>query len=183
MTTPHLEEATFAAGCFWGVEHVFSQVAGVSETNVGYTGGTEAHPTYEMVCSGLTRHAEAVQIRFDPGVVPYDDILTVFFALHDPTTVDRQGNDVGPQYRSAIFYHSLEQKVAAETAIETLQPRLGRPIVTEVVPAGPFYTAEKYHQDYLVKNPTGYCHIPFDIWEILSALGIHRKEGAASSTL
>ena len=155
------EKATFAAGCFWGVEKVFSATPGVTATKVGYTGGTTKNPSYEQICTGRTGHAEAIEIAFDPLKISYDDLLEVFFRHHDPTTPDRQGNDVGTQYRSAIFYHSSAQKMTAEKALAVLDAaKLFRDgIVTEVSPAVDFYAAEEYHQKYLKKNPLGYCHL------------------------
>jgi peptide-methionine (S)-S-oxide reductase len=154
------ETATFAGGCFWCMEAVFAPLRGVEKVVSGYTGGTAKDPTYRQVCGGSTGHAEAVEITFDPAVISYDDLLEIFFALHDPTTKDRQGGDVGTQYRSAIFHHTAAQKAAAEAMIG----RLGReeifpaPIVTEVVPAGTFYPAEDYHQNYFAENPNQpYC--------------------------
>ncbi len=155
------EIATLAGGCFWCLEAVYDQLKGVESVESGYMGGKSPNPTYEQVCSGATGHAEVVQLRFDPAVVSYADLLAVFFTIHDPTTPNRQGNDVGTQYRSAIFFHTPEQKRVAE---ETLA-RLGRekifakPIVTELVPAAPFHKAEDYHQEYYARvggaNP--YC--------------------------
>jgi len=156
-----LETATVAGGCFWGVEQLMRELDGVVDTEVGYTGGTVDHPTYEQVCTGRTGHAEAVKVTFDPAVVSYADLLRYFFRLHDPTTRNRQHNDVGTQYRSAIFVHSREQRSIAEQVIreESASGRWKRPIVTEVADAGPFWVAETYHQDYLVKHPNGYnCH-------------------------
>lgn len=155
------EIATLAGGCFWGMEDILRKLPGVQNTEVGYTGGVLAHPRYEQVKKGDTGHAEAIRIEFDPSVLSYDALLDTFFRMHDPTTSNRQGNDLGSQYRSAIFYHSSEQKAAAERAIQraTESGRWKRPIVTEVVPAATFYSAEDYHQDYLEKNPGGYtCH-------------------------
>jgi methionine-S-sulfoxide reductase len=155
------EVAVLAAGCFWGVEHIFREIPGVLDTTVGYTGGDFPGPTYEDVCKGNTGHAEAVEVVFDPSVISYEEILHYFFRLHDPTTKNRQGNDWGTQYRSAIFYHSEDQKQTALKVKDEIQ-RSGkwkREITTEITPAGPFYSAEAYHQDYLVKNPGGYhCH-------------------------
>lgn len=154
----HPETATFAAGCFWGVEEFFRKIPGVLETRVGYTGGTKVHPSYEEVSTGRTGHAESVEIKFDPQVVTYEKLLDYFFKLHDSTTRDQQGNDVGSQYRSAIFYHSAGQKKMAEDFKAKVE-RSGAwkaPIVTEIRPAGPFYQAEDYHQKYLMKNPGGY---------------------------
>jgi peptide-methionine (S)-S-oxide reductase len=149
-----MEKATFAAGCFWGVEAAFRQVEGVTSTVVGYSGGTTDNPTYQDVCSHTTGHAEVVQLEYDPAKLTYEHLLDVFFRVHDPTQRDRQGPDVGSQYRSAIFYHTPEQKTAAERAVEVQQKsgRHDRPVVTEVSPAGPFYPAEEYHQRYLEKR-------------------------------
>ncbi len=146
-------KATFAAGCFWGVEDKFLRVPGVLSTRVGYTGGTTRNPTYKQVCSNTTGHAEAVEITFDPTAISYGDLLTRFFEFHDPTQVDRQGPDVGSQYRSAIFYHSEEQRKEARAMIEKLtrEKKFARPIATQVVPASEFYEAEEYHQKYLQK--------------------------------
>ncbi len=152
------EQATFAAGCFWGVEYSFKQVKGVIETNVGYTGGHVPDPTYEMVCSDTTGHAEAVLVTFDPRAVSYDRLLDFFWQIHDPTTRNRQGPDVGTQYRSAVFYHSEEQKQAALKS----KLRLGfrNSVVTEIVPAAEFYRAEEYHQNYFGKHPaSAACHV------------------------
>jgi len=153
------ETATFAAGCFWGVEHTFRQVEGVLSTEVGYTGGTTENPTYEQVCSGTTGHAEAVRIEFDPQVVSYEQLLEVFWNCHDPTTPNRQGTDVGTQYRSAIFCHTPQQEAAARASLERLavSGRFRDPIVTEIRPAGPFYRAEEYHQQYLAKRGRSSC--------------------------
>jgi peptide-methionine (S)-S-oxide reductase len=156
----NLEVATLAGGCFWCLEAVYDQMKGVASVESGYMGGTMANPTYEQVCGGSTGHAEVVQIRFDPAVVSFSDLLQVFFVIHDPTTPDRQGNDVGTQYRSAIFYHSPEQKATAERVIADIgREGLYRdPIVTEVVPASSFYAAERYHQEYYARNPNQpYC--------------------------
>lgn len=154
-----IETATFGAGCFWGVEYVFERVPGVIDTEVGYTGGTTEDPTYRDVCSHTTGHAEAVKVGFDPAVVTYEQLLEVFWAMHDPTQVDRQGPDVGDQYRSAIFTHSDEQRRIAEDSRERAQARFDRPIATEIVPAGPFWPAEAYHQRYYDENGhEPYCH-------------------------
>lgn len=146
--------ATFAAGCFWGVEAAFRRLDGVRSTCVGYTGGHTADPTYKDVCSGRTGHAEAVQVIFDPARIGYDQLLDVFWAVHDPTQLNRQGPDIGTQYRSAIFTHSPEQERAARASLEALARAsfAGREIVTEIAPAGPFYPAEDYHQQYLEKR-------------------------------
>ena len=155
------EKATFGAGCFWGVEAAFRSVKGVVSTQVGYSGGRTSAPTYEQVCSGRTGHAEAVEVTYDPTQVSYDDLLRVFWENHDPTTPNRQGPDVGEQYRSAIFVHSPEQEVAAKASAAALEAekRFRRPIVTQIVPAGPFYRAEEYHQQYLEKRGQASCHI------------------------
>ncbi len=153
--------ATFAAGCFWGVEAAFRQVPGVTATRVGYTGGTTTNPTYKQVCTDRTGHAEAVEVSYDPARVSYDDLLRVFWENHDPTQRNRQGPDIGTQYRSAIFYHDPEQEAAARASQERLE-RSGahkRPIVTEIVPAGIFYQAEDYHQQYLEKRGLATCRI------------------------
>lgn len=158
---PVTEMATLAGGCFWGVEDLLRKEKGVLETAVGYTGGTSSGPTYEQVKTGRTGHAEAVQIIFDPQLISYEQLLLFFFKLHDPTTTNRQGNDVGTQYRSAIFTHSPEQKTVAEKVKARVEAsgKWKRPVVTEIVDATPFYPAESYHQDYLKKNPGGYtCH-------------------------
>jgi peptide-methionine (S)-S-oxide reductase len=154
------EIATLAGGCFWCLEAVYDRMKGVESVESGYIGGKAPNPTYEAVCTGRTGHAEAVQLTFDPNVVSYRELLEVFFAIHDPTTLDRQGHDVGTQYRSAIFYHSPDQKEVAEDMIAALTKEkvFDNPIVTEIVPAGPFYVAEDYHQEYFARNPTqGYC--------------------------
>ena len=153
--------ATFAAGCFWGVEAAFRQVPGVTATRVGYTGGTTTNPTYKQVCTDRTGHAEAVEVSYDPARVSYDDLLHVFWEIHDPTQRNRQGPDIGTQYRSAIFYHDPEQEAAARASKERLE-RSGvhkRPIVTEIVPAQTFYQAEDYHQQYLEKRGLATCRI------------------------
>jgi peptide-methionine (S)-S-oxide reductase len=156
------ELATLGGGCFWCLEAVFKDLKGVEGVVSGYAGGDLENPSYEQVCGGGTGHAEVVQIAFDPQVVTYRDLLDVFFTIHDPTTRDRQGADVGPQYRSVILYHGPEQKAAAEQAIADLKPKgiWRAPIVTEVVPLETFYPAESYHQDYFANNPRQrYCQI------------------------
>ena len=156
----NLQVATLAGGCFWCLEAVYDELKGVEAVESGYTGGHVENPSYEDVCDGGTGHAEAVRITFDPQVVSYADLLHVFFTIHDPTTLDRQGADVGPQYRSAIFYHSPEQKATAEEVIGeiTAADVWTNPIVTQVVPFEKFYEAEGYHQEYFKKNPfQGYC--------------------------
>jgi peptide-methionine (S)-S-oxide reductase len=152
------ELATLGGGCFWCLEAVFEQVRGVESVVSGYAGGHVENPTYEQVCGKQTGHAEVVQVTFDPDVIPYRDVLGIFFATHDPTTRDRQGNDVGPQYRSAIFTHSDDQRRVAEEVIGELKTVFDAPIVTEVAPAGRFYPGEQYHQGYFRSNPTQpYC--------------------------
>jgi peptide methionine sulfoxide reductase msrA/msrB len=155
------ESATLAGGCFWGMEDLIRKIPGVIHTEVGYTGGTLPAPTYEKVKKGNTGHAESIQIYFDPKKVSYEHLLNFFFKMHDPTTSNRQGNDIGSQYRSAIFYHSEAQKLTALKVKELVNAsgKWPRPLVTEIVAATPFYPAEDYHQDYLLKNPGGYtCH-------------------------
>jgi peptide-methionine (S)-S-oxide reductase len=156
-----MDKATFAAGCFWGVEAAFRAVPGVVATTVGYAGGSFPNPTYHDVCTGRTGHAEAVQVEFDPARVSYQDLLRVFWENHDPTTLNRQGPDHGTQYRSAIFFHSPEQQAAALASKQQLE-RTGafkRPIVTEITPASAFYRAEEYHQQYLEKRGQASCRI------------------------
>jgi len=154
-----MKTATFAAGCFWGVEAEFAKVDGVVDTAVGYCGGSTVDPTYEDVCSHTTGHAEVVQVDFDPEQVSYERLLEVFWQCHDPTTLNRQGPDVGTQYRSAIFFHDAEQKAAAVKSKQTLDDsgQYSKPIVTEIVPAATFYRAEEYHQRYFEKNGGGAC--------------------------
>jgi peptide-methionine (S)-S-oxide reductase len=155
------EKATFAMGCFWGPDDFFRKVPGVLDTAAGYTGGTKENPTYEEVCTGTTGHAEAVEITFDPAKISYDQLLDLFWKNHNPTTLDRQGPDVGAQYRSAVFFHSAEQEKVARASKEKLEKngRYGDPIVTEIVPAGMFWRAEEYHQQYFAKKGiAGACH-------------------------
>jgi len=149
-----MERATFAAGCFWGVEAAFRQVKGVISTSVGYTGGAFKNPTYKDVCSGKTGHAEALEVQYDPSQVSYEALLDLFWNIHDPTTLNRQGPDLGAQYRSAIFFHTPEQKAVAIASKEKLQRsrRYRNPIVTEITPASQFYRAEEYHQQYMEKR-------------------------------
>ncbi len=157
-----MQKATFAAGCFWGVEDFFRAIPGVSEAFSGYTGGTVENPTYEQVCTGTTGHAEGVEVTFDEAQVPYEKLLQVFFENHNPTTKDRQGPDIGHQYRSVVFYHDDAQKVAAEKMIADLSRNRAfgnKEIVTEVVPAQTFWKAEEYHQRYLEKHGLGSCHV------------------------
>ena len=156
------EIAVFGGGCFWCTEAVFDELRGVISAMPGYTGGTIKNPSYDAVCSGTTGHVEATRIEYDPAQITFQDLLTVFFATHDPTTLNRQGNDVGTQYRSAIFYITDEQKVAAEKYIAelTASDPGGKPIVTEVLPLGEFYEAEDYHQQYFKNHPdAGYCQV------------------------
>ena len=154
------EVATLAGGCFWCLEAVYDDLQGVTDVVSGYSGGTVPNPTYKQVCTGQTGHAEVVQVTFDPTVVSYREILEVFFSIHDPTTLNRQGADEGTQYRSAIFYHSPEQKATAEQVIAEFGAAglWGNPIVTELAPLAAFYPAEEYHQEYFRRNPSqGYC--------------------------
>jgi peptide-methionine (S)-S-oxide reductase len=156
----HTEVATLGGGCFWCLEAVFVELQGVERVVSGYTGGSVPNPTYRQICTGITGHAEVVQVHFDPSGISYREILHVFFAMHDPTTLNRQGADVGTQYRSAIFYHSQEQKEIAEEVIREFEEEKiwYDPIVTEVVPLDTFYEAEEYHQDYFKRNPQQpYC--------------------------
>lgn len=155
------ELATLAGGCFWGMEEIIRQIPGVVSTVVGYTGGDVPDATYEVVKKGRSGHAEAIQIEFDPNVLSFEALLGWFFKMHDPTTTNRQGNDVGTQYRSAIFFHDEQQAETAKKVIADVDKsgKWKRPIVTEVTPVKPFYRAEEYHQKYLIKNPGGYtCH-------------------------
>lgn len=154
------QTASFAAGCFWGAEEIFRRAQGVKDTAVGYMGGTTERPTYEQVCADETGHAETVQVTFDPKAVSYDELLKIFWENHDPTQVNRQGPDVGTQYRSVIFYHSPEQKAAAEKSMTELEAsgKFVKPIATVIVPAATFWRAEEYHQRYLEKKGLGTCH-------------------------
>ena len=155
------EKATFGAGCFWGVETTFREIPGVVDAAVGYEGGTTLNPTYKEVCSDDTGHAEVVEVEYDPARVNYDRLLDVFWSAHDPTQMNRQGPDVGTQYRSAIFFHTPEQEQAARASkakLETSQ-RFRRPIATKIEPAQTFYRAEEYHQQYLAKRGVKHCHI------------------------
>ncbi len=156
-----MQKATFGAGCFWGVEAAFRQVEGVLSTAVGYSGGTLANPTYEDVCSHGTGHAEVVQVEYDPTKVSYEELLGVFWKNHDPTQLNRQGPDVGSQYRSAIFFHDPEQDMAAKASKEQLEKcgTFRKPLVTEIMPASTFYRAEEYHQQYLEKRGVSSCHL------------------------
>jgi peptide-methionine (S)-S-oxide reductase len=160
MNTSHHEVATLAGGCFWCLDAVFRGLKGVEQVVSGYAGGTVPNPSYEAVCTGRTGHAEAVQVTFDPAVLSYRDLVEVFFGIHDPTTLNRQGADVGTQYRSAIYFHSPEQEQTAREVIAALEREqvFDSPIVTELAPATEFYPAEEYHQDYFRRNPgQGYC--------------------------
>jgi peptide-methionine (S)-S-oxide reductase len=157
-----MEKATFGAGCFWGVEAAFRQVPGVTATAVGYSGGSLANPSYKDVCTDRTGHAEVVEVEYDPARVSYEKLLEVFWSNHDPTTRNRQGPDIGTQYRSVIFYHTPEQKAAAIASKRQLQQsgKFHRPIVTQILPAATFWRAEDYHQQYLEKRGLSSCHIP-----------------------
>lgn len=167
-----VQVATFAGGCFWCTEAVFRRVKGVTAVRPGYTGGTIPHPTYEQVSAGNTGHTEAVEIQFSPQHVSFNTLLSIFWQIHDPTTRDRQGADIGPQYRSAIFYHTEEQREIAEQSKRAEAQRLGRTIVTEITAAGEFYPAEDYHRDYYEKNSYApYCQVVIDpkITKLLTA--------------
>ena len=154
-----MQKATFAAGCFWGVEAAFRQLKGVTSTSVGYTGGHLKGPTYRAVCTGDTGHAEAVEIEYDPSRITYDELLQAFWETHDPTTLNRQGPDFGTQYRSAIFFHTPEQESAARASKQKLEAagRYRNPVVTEIVPASAYYRAEEYHQQYFEKQGISHC--------------------------
>lgn len=156
-----VNKAIFAAGCFWGVQYYFDQVPGVVKSMVGYTGGRTEQPSYEDVCYRDTGHAEAVLLEFDPKQIDYKTLVRQFFRMHDPTQLNRQGPDVGDQYRSAIFYFDDEQKTIAEAVRDEVQANLDQPIVTEISPAATFYPAEDYHQKYTEKTGRGMCHIPY----------------------
>jgi peptide-methionine (S)-S-oxide reductase len=159
MNANGLERATFGAGCFWGVEAAFRRVPGVREATVGYSGGSTPEPTYEQVCTGRTGHAEVVEVVYDPALVSYRDLLGIFWEEHDPTTLNRQGPDVGTQYRSAIFFHTPEQEAEARASLEERSRSTRRPIVTEITPASEFWRAEEYHQRYLEKRGVAACRI------------------------
>ncbi len=169
--------ATLGGGCFWCIEAVFEHVRGVSSVESGYMGGQHPNPSYEAVCTGMSGHAEVVQVTFDPAVMTYREILEIFFAVHDPTTLNRQGNDVGPQYRSVIFYHSPEQAATAKDLIAALTTNnsFDAPIVTEVTPAQTFYAAEAYHQEYFTRNPSQ----PYCTYLIAPKLAKFRQQFAA----
>ncbi len=158
--TVQLQTATLGGGCFWCIEAVYRRISGVQSAKSGYAGGTVPNPSYEAVCTGQTGHAEVVQVTFDPSEISYDSILEVFFQAHDPTTLNRQGADVGPQYRSVIFCHSDEQKRIAERTVMAVQEALGKPVVTKIEPETTFYPAEQYHDQYFDRNPSaGYCRV------------------------
>ncbi len=161
MNENSLETATFAAGCFWGVEEAFTKIKGVKSTRVGYTGGNLPNPTYEEVCTDRTGHAEAVQVKYDPKEVSYKDLLDLFWSIHNPTTKNRQGPDIGSQYRSAVFYHTVEQEKIARELKEMLDDsnRFQGKIITEIIPATAFYEAEDYHQKYYQKIGGGSCYL------------------------
>jgi peptide-methionine (S)-S-oxide reductase len=156
-----MEKATFGAGCFWGVEHFFAEVPGVADAVSGYEGGAADNPTYRQVCTGTTNHAEVVEVTFDPAKVAYPKLVELFFKMHDPTQMNRQGPDVGTQYRSAIFVHSPEQECVARKELEKARARFPRPVVTSIEPAQTFWKAEDYHQDYFVKNHGHSCHVTY----------------------
>ena len=158
----HIETATLGGGCFWCLEPVFEELTGVQDVVVGYSGGMTPKPDYQQVCTGMTGHAEVIQVKFDTRVISYEDILRVFFSIHDPTTLNRQGADVGTQYRSIILYNNEQQKAAAEQVLGEMQDQdlWSNPVVTEIVPLQSFYKAEEYHQGYFKKNPyQGYCTV------------------------
>lgn len=156
-----METATFGGGCFWGVEHLFRQSPGIIDAICGYMGGSVPNPSYEEVCTDCTGHAEVVQVNYDPSVISYDRLLELFFEGHDPTTSNRQGPDIGTQYRSIIFFHNIYQEKKARKTVERLEreKRFSKPIVTHICPAMPFYKAEEYHQRYFEKNPNAACHL------------------------
>jgi methionine-S-sulfoxide reductase len=156
-----MQQAIFAAGCFWGVQYYFDQVPGVVDTTVGYTGGTTKNPTYEAVCSHTTGHAEAVSVTFDPAIVSYEVLVRHFFRLHDPTQLNRQGLDIGENYRSAIFYTSIDQQAIAVHVMEEVRKAATRPIVTQIIAAGSFYPAEAYHQKFAERTGRGMCHVEY----------------------
>lgn len=159
------EKAIFAAGCFWGVQYYFDQTPGIIKTTVGYTGGHVENPTYEEVCAQDTGHAEALLVEFDPGKVSYKTLCRHFFRMHDPTQLNRQGPDIGDNYRSAIFCFGEEQLRTAEQVRDAVQPGLDKPIVTQILPAGPFYEAEDYHQKYTERTGRGMCYVPYEAIE------------------
>jgi peptide-methionine (S)-S-oxide reductase len=177
------EKATFAAGCFWGVEHAFMQIDGVEATAVGYTGGTVESPDYRAVCSGRTGHAEAVEVEYDPDRVSYEQLLAVFWNEHDPTQKDRQGPDVGSQYRSEIFVHSPEQRRVAEQSLAAMQTHVGRPIVTQITDGGTFWRAEDYHQRYFEKHGQAACRMQAPSPVEPRTEPVEQKSGLLSSLL
>jgi methionine-S-sulfoxide reductase len=156
-----MQQAMFAAGCFWGVQFYFDQVPGVIKSTVGYTGGHTENPTYEQVCGHTTGHAEATQLEYDPGIVSYETLVRQFFRMHDPTQLNRQGPDIGDQYRSAIFYFDDKQKEVAEKVKAEKQKDFGKPIVTEITRATAFFPAEEYHQKFTEKTGQGMCHVEY----------------------
>lgn len=160
MSKNEYEKATFGAGCFWGVEDVFRKLEGVIDTQVGYAGGDFDHPSYQDVCSGVTGHAEVAEVTYNPEIISYTDLLDIFWNIHDPTTLNRQGPDIGTQYRSVIFYHNSKQEQLALESKKSLEDsgRYGREIVTEIKPAGAFWRAEEYHQQYIEKTGRKSCH-------------------------
>lgn len=155
------QQAIFGAGCFWGVQYYFDQVPGVIRTSVGYSGGHTVNPTYEDVCMHTTGHAEVVRLEFDPAQINYETLVKHFFRLHDPTQLNRQGPDVGDNYRSVIFYFDDDQKAVAERVRDQIQPGFSQPIVTQIVPAAPYYEAEAYHQKFAERTGRGMCHVPY----------------------
>jgi peptide-methionine (S)-S-oxide reductase len=157
-----MEQVIFGAGCFWGVQYYFDQVPGVVQTTVGYSGGTTENPTYEEVCSHTTGHAEVVLVEYDTKQVSFETLCKQFFRMHDPTQLNRQGPDIGDNYRSCIFYVTDEQKATAQKVRDEIQKASGKPIVTQIEQAGPFYEAEDYHQKYTEKTGRGQCHIPYE---------------------
>jgi methionine-S-sulfoxide reductase len=157
-----MQQAIFAAGCFWGVQFYFDQVPGVMHSTAGYTGGHTENPTYEEVCTHTTGHAEAVLLEFDPQQVSYETLVRQFFHMHDPTQLNRQGPDIGDSYRSAIFFFDDEQEATARMVLEEVQPSFKQPIVTQIEPAGSFYEAEGYHQKYAERTGRGMCHVPYE---------------------
>ena len=161
--------ATFAAGCFWGVESCFREIEGVRATRVGYTGGTVPDPSYEQVCRHTTGHAEAVEVTFDPGTVSFERLLDTFWRIHNPTTPNRQGWDLGSQYRSAVFVHGADQMTVAVASRDHEQESVAKPIVTQIEPAGPFYEAEEYHQQYFGKQAGGSCAVTIEVPRTASA--------------
>ena len=177
---PGLEFATLGGGCFWCLEAVFEEVRGVLDVESGYSGGKVRQPSYRQVCSGDTGHAEVVRIEFDPAQISYRELLEIFFAIHDPPTIDRQGNDVGSQYRSVIYFHTDEQERTARTLIAEVQAQIGRPVVTQVAPAPEYFRAETYHQEYFRHNGgQGYCQFVVEpkLARFRATFAAHRKPG------